>query len=52
MAAKFMAILRSLLNSLGLDASRTDEDDAEPSLIAIMSGGVITATPELLLLVV
>jgi|KNS12BottometaT_FD_k123_85684_1 hypothetical protein len=47
-----MAILRSLLKSLGLGGLRTDQDDAAPSRIAIMSGGVITLSLVLLLLVV
>jgi hypothetical protein len=47
-----MAILRSLLKSLGLGAARDEKDDAAPSRIAIMSGGVITISLVLLLLVI
>lgn len=52
MAAKFMAIFRSLLKSLGLGTPQADMDDAAPSRVAIMSGGVITVSLVLLLLVV
>ncbi len=52
MAVKFMAILRSLLKFLGLGASSADQNDTAPSRIAIMSGGLITVSLMLLLLVV
>jgi hypothetical protein len=47
-----MATFRSLLKFTGLDKSPADKDDAAPSRVAIMSGGVITLSLVLLLLVV
>ena len=47
-----MAILRSLLKSIGRGRSRTDLNDAAPSRLAIMSGGIITFSLVLLLLIV
>ncbi len=52
MAAKFMATFRSLLSALNLNTSDNDIDDAAPSRVAIMSGGVITLSLVVLLLVV
>lgn len=53
--ARFMASLRSLLNSLfnliGTARSQ-DYDDAAPSRVAIMSGGVITISLVVMLLVI
>ncbi len=47
-----MASLRSRLKSLGLDLSSSQSDEDAPSRLAIMSGGVITVSLVLLLLVV
>lgn len=50
MAVKFMVIFRSLLSTLHRDNSATD--GAAPSRVAMMSGGVITLSLVVLLLIV
>lgn len=47
-----MAILRSLLKTIGFGPSPTDLNSATPSRLAIMSGGVITFSLVVLLLIV
>ncbi len=47
-----MATLRSLLNSIGISPSQADPNSGAPSRLAIMSGGVITVSLVVLLLIV
>ena len=47
-----MVTLRSVLKSLGPELLRSESDTDAPSRLAMMSGGVITVSLVLLLLVV